>query len=277
MTIDTSSINFFYEINKKENNDSSNKIRETILYRLLSNEIPKEWFIIDKRWNELKVELFKVIETDVYKIELKGGRSNSYDFLLRNGNDLLKLELKYNADRIDKCPQFLNISAINFIKGEDYASYYYDNYLKAIAKLANIEIPEKEIYMKYIYNSNYDKHPFFRNLYNKDKDIEKEKKKIVDESIKTYLNEIIELDIDEINKTFIEKEKDKLYLLYKKGRFYTDKIEEDELKVISIDKIKNNNTMILNTKSKTKIAMLLRWKNRKGVLYPAWQVSLINR
>ena len=51
----------------------------------------------------------------------------------------------------------------------------------------------------------------------------------------------------------------------------------DNLKVISIDKIKNNNTMILNTKSKTKIAMLLRWKNRKGVLYPAWQVSLINR
>ena len=248
MTIDVSSINFFYEINKKENNDSSNKIRETILYRLLTNDIPDEWFIIDKRWNEL-----------------------------RNGNDLLKLELKYNADRIDKCPQFLNISAINFIKGEDYASYYYDNYLKAIAKLANIEIPEKEIYMKYIYNSNYDKHPFFRDLYNKDKDIEKEKKKIVDESINTYLNEIIELDIDEINKTFIENEKDKLYLLYKNGKFYTDKIEEDELKVISIDKIKNNNTIILNTKSKTKIAMLLRWKNRKGVLYPAWQVSLINR
>lgn len=277
MTIDASSINFFHEINKKENNDSSNKIRETILYRLLTNDIPDEWFIIDKRWNDLKVELFKVIKTDVYKIELKGGRSNSYDFLLRNGDELLKLELKYNADRIDKCPQFLNISAINFIKGDDYASYYYDNYLKAIAKLANIEIPEKGIYMKYIYNSNYDKHPFFRNLYNKDKDIEKEKKKIVDESIKTYLNEIIELDIDEINKTFIEKEKDKLYLLYKKGRFYTDKIEEDELKVISIDKIKNNNTILLNTESRTKIAMLLRWKNRKGVLYPAWQVSLINR
>ena len=77
----------------------------------------------------MKVELFKVIKTNVYKIELKGGRSNSYDFLLMNGDDLLKLELKYNADRIDKCPQFLNISAINFIKGEDYASYYYDNYL----------------------------------------------------------------------------------------------------------------------------------------------------
>lgn len=276
MTIDVSSIKFFHEINEKKNNDSSNKIRETIIHRLLTNDIPDEWFIIDKRWNDLKVELFKVIKTDIYKIELKGGRSNSFDFLLRNGNDLLKLELKYNADRIDKCPQFLNISAFNFIKGEDYASYYYDKYIHVIAKLADIEIPEKEIYMKYIYNCNYDKHPFFRTLYNKDKEIEKEKKKIVDESIKAYLNGI-ELEIDEINKTLMEKEKDKLYLLYKKGRFYTDKIEEDELKVISIDKIKNNNTVILNTKSKTKIAMLLRWKNRKGVLYPAWQVSLINR
>lgn len=41
------------------------------------------------------------------------------------------------------------------------------------------------------------------------------------------------------------------------NNFYQYTINNDELTIINIENIKNNNTLILNTKTNTKIAMLL--------------------
>lgn len=282
--IEIDSIDLFYAINSKNNNDSNNKIRECILYKILNKEIPNEWFDNEK-WCKIKQCLFSILnltDTNIYKIEHKGGRNYNYDFLLTYYNDSriikeIKIEFKYNCNRLDKYPQFLSISSNNFIKDEGYVSFFYDNYVNKLAQLLNIDIPEKNMYIKYIHNNDYDKLPFFRKLKDNESLIKIQKNKLVNESISIYLNSIVNLNIELINKTLQEKEYNKEYLLFKNGKFVKDKISDHELELTSSYSIKNNNTIILNTKSDTKIAMLLRWKNHKGILYPAWQISLINR
>ena len=171
----------------------------------------------------------------------------------------------------------MSISSNNFCKDNGYASFFYDNYIHKIAKLLTLEIPNKADYLKYVYNNNYDKLAFFRELKLNEHLIKKEKNKIVKESIGEYLHKHLILDIENLNKILVNKEDNKYYLLYKNGCFNFDKINKNELEIIEIKEIKNNNTLILTTKSNTKISMLLRWKNHIGILYPAWQIGLINR
>ena len=87
----------------------------------------------------------------------------------------------------------------------------------------------------------------------------------------------MKLDIDSINEVFsTTKQIDKHYIMYKDGKFYEDRIKKEELDVKKIEKIKNNNSIVLETNTSSKICMLLRWKNHAGILFPAWQIS-INR
>jgi len=263
--INIDDILLFYSINKKKDNDNNNRIRENIIYRILNNSINEEWYIKDEKWNEIRMNLQRVIiETD-YIIELKGGRNCNYDFILKDN--------KNN----DKYPQFLSINSGNFIKDDGYVLFFYDNYLVRIANLLNIKIPDKNEYIKYIYSNNYNSLSFFSYLKARENEIKNEKKKLVDESIYKYLKEKVILNIDEINKYFKEKEMNKYYLLYKNQKFRYDYIKEEELEVIEIKEIKNKNTLVLKTKSSSFIMMLLRWKNHLGILYPAWQISLIRK
>lgn len=286
--MDKNDIFLFSSIKKqlKKDNDLNNKIRENIIYNIIKNRIPDEWYIEMIEWMEFKTKLYDIIkllsngiEYTKIDIELKGGRNNNYDFQLLfidNYNINRKyIEFKYNTDKIDKYPQFLSISANKCIKNIHYADYYYDNYLIQICNLIDIDIPNKIDYLNTIYNNDYSKLEFYKKLKEKEYMIIKEKKEIVSLSIKKYLNDIVELDIDYINEIFQKKQLNKEYILYHKNKFFYDNIKKEELEITSIDKIKNNNTIILNTKTNTKIGMLLRWKNHIGILYPAWQISLI--
>lgn len=272
----------------KKDNDANNKIRENIIYSIIKKQIPNEWYEKNIKWYNLKTKLLEIFNLSFYNddnnydnidIELKGGRKYNYDFeliFLKNNEIINKecIEFKYNSFRIDKYPQFLSVSANKFIKGIDYAEYFYDNYISDISKLINTTIPDKSNYMKYIYNNDYNKLTFFSELKKKENLIIKEKKEIVSKSIKNYLTNYLILDIEMINKFFQEKQLNKHYILYHNDKFYYDSIKKEELEIIGIETIKNNNCLILNTNSNTKIEMLLRWKNHIGILYPAWQISL---
>lgn len=274
-------INIFWMINEKKDNDGNNRIREQIIYDILSNNINDHWYQNNK-WNTIKIGLLKTLmktETD-YKIELKGGRNHNHDFIMKyNKDDIRKIEFKYNCSSIDKYPQFLSISSNNFIEDEGYASYFYENYLDKIGLLINMSIPSKSDYLKYIHSNNYNTLSIFKEFKEQEKNFKfkEEKKRIVYESISKYLNTKIKLNINEINKYFKEKEKNKYYLLYKNEKFKIDYIKDEELEVVEMKEIKNNNTLILTTKSSSYISMLLRWKNHLGVLYPAWQMSLMRK
>lgn len=275
-------INLYWMVNKKKDNDGKNRIREQIIYDILNNNINDDWYQNNK-WNTIRTGLLRSLietESDNYKIELKGGRNYNYDFIIKyNENEIRKIEFKYNCSSIDKYPQFLSISSNNFIEDEGYASYFYDNYLNKIGLLINISIPSKSDYLKYIHSNNYNTLSIFKEFKEQEKNskFKEEKKRIVSESISKYLNTKIKLNINEINKYFKEKEKNKYYLLYKNEKFKIDYIKDEELEVVEMKEIKNNNTLILTTKSSSYISMLLRWKNHLGVLYPAWQISLMRK
>ena len=153
------------------------------------------------------------------------------------------------------------------------------SYFSQIEKLYDIVKPTREEYIKYIHCSKYSNHLFFETLYDvEDFDLnkKKEKKKIVNESIFEYL-EIVKINFDDLTNKLQETQYNKFFILWNKKDFIIDKINENELKILNIIEIKNKNTLVLKTNSNTQIKMLLRWKNHAGILYPAWQISLIRK
>jgi len=274
----------------KDMNDGDNKIREQILYEIVKNTIPDKWYSSMIEWKKLKTRFLQSLKNisnckfEKIDIEYKAGRRHNYDFTIFYYNkkgeliNEINIEFKFNCKKIHNYPQFLSIASQHFILDTDYAEYFYDNHLSDVVDLIEtdkpIKIPSKKDYIKFIHQIDYNKHDVFKELYNNESKIKDLKKKIVDLSIKKYLTSIVNLDIDEINNTFLSKQSEKIYILYSDGIFYEDFITNDELTVIKIEKINKNNCLILETNSTSKIYMLLRWKNHAGILYPAWQISI---
>jgi hypothetical protein len=67
---------------------------------------------------------------------------------------------------------------------------------------------------------------------------------------------------------------DKIYILWHNGKFYIDKIHDNEMSGIYFHSIKNGNVIELKSSSNTTYSLLLRWRNHKGILNPAWQISM---
>jgi hypothetical protein len=60
----------------------------------------------------------------------------------------------------------------------------------------------------------------------------------------------------------------------KRETFIKEQFDKKDITITRYSHIKNNNTIVLNTESNKTVNMLLRWKNRIGILNPAWQISL---
>ena len=67
-------------------------------------------------------------------------------------------------------------------------------------------------------------------------------------------------------------------MLWKDGVFYLDFLTQGDIDIIPEIILKGGkngfNTIILNTKNNSCYHLLLRWKNGKGVLNPAWQIGI---
>jgi hypothetical protein len=66
---------------------------------------------------------------------------------------------------------------------------------------------------------------------------------------------------------------DKIYLLWSNGTFHIDKVREQEMTEMMFHSIKNGNILELKS-GQTIYGLLLRWRNHKGILNPAWQISM---
>jgi hypothetical protein len=283
---------FFSKGTSRANNDFENKIREDILKSISTETCFDEyfkdttygskWVYLKQKWNECLISLCPVLFSSM-KIIQKAGRTFNYDFSVtyydKNYAILCErsIEFKHNVSSISKLPQFLSLpdKTSNFVS-KKYAEFYYDNYLdKYIAldeELKLIEKPEKQQYSKIIGNIKYDTHPLFKKMY-ENEHIEKDKKNIVvNESIKAYLEMYADtIDLTILNGIFQSRQKDKIFVLWDLKQFNIEIIEQDVVeRFISIEK---NNKIIL-VGSKYKYILLLRWRNHKGILNPAWQISL---
>jgi hypothetical protein len=137
--------------------------------------------------------------------------------------------------------------------------------------------PSLEDYIRFVPKTNYDVNPFFVHLKECETNFKKEKAKVVNDSISEYLSSFgHELDINIFTEKIKESQQDKTYILWGKDmKCHIDSISQEEMSGICFKNIKNNNAIILESSlTKTTYSLLLRWRNHKGILNPAWQISL---
>jgi hypothetical protein len=270
--INISHIELFEKTFDRTKNDQNNKIREKILENILYLEDSyfknKEF---GSKWTNLKNEFINTLDLDNdTKIVKKAGRSNNYDYYIHYSTGTReKIEFKHGSKSIFKLPQIIQLTDDKLIDST-YAEYFYDNYLEDLCMLCKTTmIP------KYQYINNVRKTSSNIEMFNDIKNFEDKTKKnnIVNKSIKNYLQEY-KNNIKLTNlEQYIKKSLDKTYLLwdYRSKKFIKEKIHDDFTNPI-IKEIKNNNTIVIH--SNYEYNLLLRWKNGKGVLNPAWQIAI---
>ena len=265
-------------------NDSLNKRREKVLVTLYSTQDP-DLQPLRSKWHRVLATLCSQPYDDV-KVKLRGGRSANYDFevtFLANSVAVhtVNAEFKHNAKSIDKLPQYFSPGADKQYLPRLYADVFYDS-LDQICDIypgLSAHKPDRETYIHTVHNNSYDRHPFFRNLYDMEAagtpDQARRKQTIVRNSIGVYLTEYADkLNLQLLSSDIQDRQLGKTFILWDLNDFRVDALRPDELVITHVERIKNKNTIVAVSKAGTKHNMLLRWKNHLGILYPAWQISL---
>ena len=273
VVVSPSDIEYFYE-RKPKDATVANKMREAILINIISLfQKYKNDSKYGHLWTELHKAFASVYDLNDCKIEKYVGRQR-YNFIISEKNKRLKVEFKFNCDSVFKFPDVLNLKSTEEIMTASYVEYYYDNYLTKICKIADIktEIPTRKEYLQLVHKDK-TSHPFFTELKEKLWKID-ECDEMIGMSIENFLKENlhnVELENlgDELLACF-EKE----YLMWDlKHKTFVRQIIKDDYKTLKVIDVKNQNTIVVNS-NKYSYHILLRWKNKKGVLYPAWQISI---
>ena len=290
------SINSF-DKTTKDKNDANNNLRENIIGSIINKQIPNRWYSSNPKWKSLKDELMLFVNNrykNIQTIEVihKGGRGFSYDFEfivthIPNKHDIKlkqheKWEFKFNAETINDTPQFSSPMYPSKYFNMNYEEWFWENYLDKIAEKGGIDKPTKEIYLKQIHNNKPDCMELYSKLYDEGKPKKKISengiefykfcKKIDKESISEFLS-IATFDPTKLSDYFLEKQKDKHYLLYKNGKFYYDSLNENLFKIKPTSIMVKSPNIICETESGYKLEIKLRWKNGNGIAFPAFQVS----
>jgi len=291
--ISVADISNFFVTSSRDENDAANKTRERLL-KVISNP-PAEflndptygnsWLVVKNAWNEAidKIALENNIMNYTNAVTItRGGRGYNYDaeIMYYDGSNklgTLLVEFKYGDEDINGLAQFLSLYAKDEMCLVKYDSFFYDNYLdKYLACDIGLteSKPTKEAYLKNLYGTKYDKTPFIHQLKSRELIMQNEKNSAVNESITDYLNKFgKQLDINKFSEKVKATQTDKIYLLWNNGKFTLDKIRNEEMLNMTYQGIRNGN--ILEVKSgTTTYSLLLRWRNHKGIMTPAWQISL---
>jgi hypothetical protein len=283
---------------KKEKNDKDNKIRENVIYNIFN--IDEDYFNDPTYGSEWKIfhekltqTIKKFCELPFSSIDIKhlGGRTKNYDFMIsfmdENNNIIknVKTEFKHNNSNVSKLPQFLEITAKEFkykyeVSEIPYDEFYYDNYLDSYLKIDDeltLPKPSKEYYLKnvYIYES---PHEFFKLLYNKKNNKLKEKRKIVNESEKVYLEVYLHtFKFDKIIEKIKESQMNKMFLLWDCNNFHTEELDIKDMKITGIKKISDLDFDLGTENFKYDINIRLNWGNNNGITNPRWKFGFIQK
>jgi len=278
----------FYTTEDRSANDKHNKIREHFLANVLTTEetaaaaaaTDPRIHTIKTKWQQFLSSLADGTPT----LRQTAGRRHHHDFVVCYPSTSIPIEFKHNATSIKDIPQFLSLPTknANFMTVE-YAGYFYDAYLTqfvdADPALSAIPIPDRPTYLRKVFNNNYDAHPFFRLA--KGRDLPEcnkaAKDQIVNASIASYLQSFgPTTDKEKLTNLFLNTQDGKIYALWDPATetFYKDSLTQTDLTITSVGDIKHGNTLIAKSATK-EFHMLLRWKNHKGILYPAWQIKCL--
>lgn len=266
----------FFQRSTRAANDSMNKIREAILTEILDTPHTEDplygdhWRKVQVAWKEALHEVAPG-PYETVRITHKGGRAN-HDFLVEYSDEeksyTRNVEFKVSKT-MKSLPQFLSLYVSFGMFPYLYDQYYYHEHLDKYLTCVGIEKPSYVDYRRELYKSS-SSMPFFQTLRSKESEYKKEKEKVVNDSIEAYL--------EKYGSTFVSTElhaklltsQDKDYLLWDGERFQVHRLSFDKIEYLGHTK-----NQILLRSGKQDLKMLLRWKNHKGILGPAWQISLI--
>jgi len=283
LPLSVSSIEAF-TVSKRETNNANNKIREVIIQCILEDTIPYNFYEECSKWQELKQSTHDFIEKlvnhqpyDIIKVQPKGGRKYNYDFdfyIYYNKNLISthRIELKFNTKSIRGCPQFLSIGGqkMKSCLSKPFDVYFYKNHLTNIFQHLGKPIPSLETYTTQIHQTSPECMREVKEKYKTDKSFCQICKQESAKAITNYIQET-ELNVNNLNSYLQETQRDKVYMMWYKGKFYMEEIKTTNYIIVSVVKTKNSYQCYTQT-GKTLI-VLLRWKNGNGVAYPALQIS----
>jgi hypothetical protein len=291
---------YFKEVGKcKAKNDKHNKIRENVIYNIFNIDdvyfndktYGSEWKIF---YDKLTKKIKNLCEEPFNSISIKhiGGRGKNHDFrisFMDENNKIIKsikTEFKHNNSKITKLPQFLEIddkdfkNVYNVCSEMSYDEFYYDNYLDEYLK-TDVELiipkPNKEEYLKNVYDIKYS-NEFFNLLYNKKNNKLKEKRKIVNDSEKRYLELYLHtFKFDKIIEKIKESQMDKMFLLWDCNNFHTEELDIKDIKITGIKKIDKLYFDISTEDFIYDIRVRINWGNNNGLANPRWKFIFIQK
>ena len=300
--IPCNSISTFFASSTRSTNDAINKIRERVLEHIISPPIEylqdtdygHLWQHVHNEWNAI---ISKLIDKDSaysychLELNLLAGRGNNHDanLICRHKSStvdkIIKIEFKYGAKSICSIPQFLSLQTNQptlKMFDEPYDVFYYNHYIDSYIACDPGGItepkPQLDIYLKCVRSTDYTIHPFFTQLKEREPIAKLNKNKVVNDSIRDYLRQHAHsIDTTQLTQKIIQTQQDKIYLLWSNQKFHIDEIHIDSMRHIEFSSISDKgNVIILRSGSGIGIGlhMLLRWRNHKGILNPAWQISM---
>ena len=283
----------FFSISQRDKNDATNKIREKILPLLMKNDFVndekygKYWKLLSYEWtcalDKIALETHISDYTSI-RVSLLGGRKHNHDANIHYYNDekivgTRKIEFKNGCNDICKLPQFLSIPTKVALFPYSYDEYWYQNFMdKYIACDPDIteEKPSLEAYLKNIGCTYYDILPFFSQLKSRENYFKQEKNEVVNMSIREYLaTHGKDVNIEFFKEKVKASQTDKIFLMWSQQchKFGIDMFSDSEMDDAIFHKIKNDNVLQIKS-GNTIYSLLLRWRNYKGILNPAWQISI---
>lgn len=269
----------------REANDANNAVREATVVGLINGTVT------DPAYDALRAELGLWLAAKRAELGLppdapasavrRGGRAYNWDLDLTLGPVTLKVEFKYGATSVASLPEFFNPAANkNFHQDESYARYFYEHTLPQVCAIYSVPLTMSvDDYLARVHGTS--KAPaLFGALYECEKSgtaaQKAQKKALVDGSIAAWLRLVKDkTDLAAITAAFQTSQAGKHFLLCSNGKFFSDRIEPEELVVTSVIGVRLEKYLELqSSKPGTGFSMLLRWKNHAGILYPAWQISM---
>jgi hypothetical protein len=286
-------ITAFFQPSSRAENDAANKLREKILEKMCHP--PKEyldhpefgasWRIVHEQWTNALVRVAANASIPTYtstSIEMKGGRGFHYDAIVTYYNEGVpvanqNIEFKYGGTNIGALPQFLSLQAKMKLFDKTYDEFWYERYLDQYlaCDLGLTEAkPSLETYLKRVTSTVYSITPFFAKLKERELLFQDEKNEVVDRSITDYLTTYGNtIHLPSFEEKVQATQRDKIYMLWSNGAFHIDSMSETEISNLTFHGIRNGNVLELRAGSAS-YRLLLRWRNHKGILNPAWQISM---
>jgi len=279
-------IQTFFVPGTRNNNDVNNKTRERVLKYCLAPPTSfledaiygPLWRIVGDGWKAILDSIPSTPSSII--LHPKGGRGSHNDFNVEfigsESSRHCKVEFKYGATSIDRLPQFLSLQVKFPLFAVTYDGFYYDNYLRqyvAIDSGITETIPPRETYLSLVTGlSNVS--PFFNQLKEREEIDKRRKAAIVNTSINEYLRlHASTLNLTLLSSKLLESQRDKVFILYRDGSFHTDRISTTDMTSLTYEGVKNGNSIQIRGENVI-FSMLLRWRNHKGILNPAWQISM---